>query len=153
MSVVSRAATGTYALLFTIPRTCSVHVGGLGRIELRCGTGLYVGSAFGSGGLVARLRHHLLSASTPRWHLDYLRRAIRPEEIWFTCDPRSREHLWAGVFAAMRAAGVPRDGFGASDCRCRSHLFHFATLPRLAAFRRAVRRRAPDHDPIATSAP
>jgi len=84
-----------------------------------------VGSAFGPGGLAARLRHHLQpTGATPHWHLDYLRPHLRPARLWYTTDPGCWEHLWAAALAAVREVQIPHPGLGASDCRCPSHLFY-----------------------------
>ena len=46
-----------------------------------------------------------------------------------------REHRWAGILGSSPATTIPMERFGASDCRCRSHLFGFAARPRVSAFR------------------
>lgn len=55
-------APGTYLLLLRVDSPCMVNVGRLGTATLGLGWVLYVGSAFGPGGLAARLRHHLRPA-------------------------------------------------------------------------------------------
>jgi Uri superfamily endonuclease len=60
-------------------------------------------------------------------------------EVWCTYDVVRLEHRWAGLFLHWAGAEVPLPGFGASDCRCRAHLFRFHAPPKLAAFRRHVR--------------
>ncbi|MCU0592573.1 MAG: hypothetical protein MUC57_14005, partial [Desulfobacterales bacterium] len=65
-----------------------------------------------------------------------LRSAASLQDIWFTPDPVPREHLWAEMTAGLPGAGIPIPRFGASDCRCRSRLFHFASKPVFASFRR-----------------
>jgi hypothetical protein len=84
------------------------------------------------------------------WHIDYLRPAVSLQEIWFTTDPVPREHLWAEMIAGLPGAGTPIPRFGASDCRCRSHLFHFASKPSFSVYRRLISRREPGHGPIQT---
>lgn len=129
------SAPGTYALLLDLPHARTVRVGRLGTIVFEAGFYLYAGSAFGPGGLAARLDHHLHIAARPHWHLDHLRREARVAALWITRDPR---HLECAFFeAALRMRGarpVPR--FGSSDCRCPSHLVALPRLPRRDAFRR-----------------
>jgi len=115
---------------------------------LREGYYAYVGSAFGPGGLGARLRRHLAVAKPLHWHIDYLRAAVAVVEIWVTLDHVRREHQWAAAVAAARPASMPLKGFGASDCDCPAHLFFSATLPSVRSFRARLSRRIPDLGPV-----
>jgi Uri superfamily endonuclease len=129
---------GTYALVMACYSDQRVSVGKLGRLRLRPGFYVYVGSAFGPGGLKARIAHHRKISKTPHWHMDYLRPALTLKEIWFTYDSSRREHQWADVLAGSRGATIPFSGFGASDCRCKSHLVFFDSRPSGACFRRRL---------------
>ncbi len=71
---VADTLPGTYSLLLYLPRTRLIRVGKLGEFGFANGHYCYVGSAFGPGGLRARLRHHARPAARPHWHIDYLRR-------------------------------------------------------------------------------
>ena len=139
------ARPGTYALLLRSDSAARVRIGRLGMLTATRGYYVYIGSAFGPGGLAARLAHHQRPLRRPHWHIDYLRPHARLIEIWFTNDAQPREHLWADLIGAMRSATIPLPGFGCSDCRCRSHLLHFARCPSLAAFRRRLRAACGDH--------
>ena len=66
------ARPGTYALLLGLDEPVELEVGRLGRIHFGSPFYLYFGSAFGPGGLVARLQHHLRPARRPHWHVDYV---------------------------------------------------------------------------------
>jgi Uri superfamily endonuclease len=127
-SVIAPSTPGTYALLFC-SRAARIRVGALGEVRLPAGSVVYVGSAFGPGGLAGRLRHHLRPVARPRWHLDYLRPALELRGVWLGEGPRRAEHQWAGWFAGLPAVSLPHPRFGASDCRCRSHLFHWRRPP------------------------
>ena len=72
------ARPGTYALLLRARSGGRIQIGRCGSLAVRPGWYVYVGSAFGPGGLRARLRHHCRLAERPHWHIDYLRRALRP---------------------------------------------------------------------------
>lgn len=133
-----RNLPGTYALVFESASDETVEVGKLGSLRLQSGFYVYVGSAFGPGGLKARIAHHAKISERPHWHIDYLRPALDLTEIWFTHDSRHREHQWAGVLASWSGATIPISGFGASDCRCNSHLFFFDSPPSGTGFRRRV---------------
>ena len=140
--------TGTYALILESGAARAVLVGRLGRLSLAPGWYVYVGSAFGPGGLRARCAHHLRIAAKPHWHIDYLRTATQVREIWYTHDPHPREHQWAEQILCARGAMTPFPGFGATDCRCLSHLSFHCVYPSLSAFRRRLFRRCPGHSTV-----
>ena len=131
---------GTYVLLLHLFRSASIHVGRLGIVTFPRGYYAYVGSAFGPGGVAARCRHHRLIADRPHWHIDYLRAATRLRQIWFSHDQQRREHQWSVLLGRSRGASLPLVGFGASDCGCSSHLFHFSSTPSFEGFRRRAYR-------------
>ena len=139
---------GTYALLLELPRPVCRRVGQLGAVAFDAPVYLYAGSAFGPGGLAARLRHHLGRARRPHWHIDFLRSAARPSEVWTTRDPRRLECAWFRAALALRGArAVP--GFGASDCACPSHLVTLPRLPSRDRFRRQLSARVSGCRPVA----
>ena len=130
---------GTYALVLNSMSEKSVAVGRLGTIRLKPGFYVYIGSAFGPGGLAARIGHHLKNSGRPHWHIDYLRPALRPYEVWYSFDPIPREHQWVEIHARASNASIPLPGFGSSDCRCSSHLFFYQIPPSGSYFRRRIR--------------
>ncbi len=58
-----------------------LEIGRLGSFNIIPGFYAYVGSAFGPGGLRARIRHHLESVAQPHWHIDYLLGYAEPVEV------------------------------------------------------------------------
>jgi len=138
---------GTYVLVLALRCAAWIRVGSLGGIFFSPGYYVYAGSAQGPGGLGARLGHHLREAARPRWHIDYLRTAARPERFWFLKAPANREHAWANLLGSMPGAAIPVRRFGASDCLCATHLFHFKKRPCLGRFRRLVGERFPADGP------
>lgn len=100
-----------------------VEVGRLGVFSFD-GAYLYVGSAQGAGG-VKRIDRHLQVACgnnpTKRWHIDYLLKAGRPKDIFVAFTERNVECKLAQKLS--RKAIPVISGFGASDCKCRTHLF------------------------------
>ena len=112
---------GTYALLLRLARARRVRIGRLGLVDFPAGRYIYVGSAFGPGGLRARIAHHMKRASHPHWHIDYLRRVCRVEGNWHLIGGRV-ECLWAHRLPCCQGV-TSVAGFGCSDCCCRSHLF------------------------------
>lgn len=104
-------------------------VGRLGPFAFPAGWYAYVGSACGPGGLRGRLAHHLGPLRRPHWHIDYLRAVAPVETIWLSAGDAAQEHAWAASLAQMPGAAIVAPRFGASDCRCPAHLFHFAAPP------------------------
>lgn len=89
---------------------------------------VYVGSAFGPGGVQARVGRHFRKAKRHRWHIDYLRAAVEPVGAWCSFVPNRLEHDWATAFNRVEdACCIP--GFGCSDCSCGSHLFAMPRMP------------------------
>jgi Uri superfamily endonuclease len=106
-----------------------IKIGRLGILKLQTGYYIYLGSAFGPGGLLARTRRHREKTGPKHWHIDYLKPWIDLRETWYTHDPTRREHQWATALLAETKASVPLPGFGSSDCRCETHLVHFSSKP------------------------
>ena len=131
---------GTYVLLASMARVQRVEIGALGEFEIIPGFYEYVGSAFGSGGLAARIGHHLESTAEPHWHVDYLLRMAKPVEVWFTTVEKRLEHSWAELLENPRLFRVPIPHFGSSDYhRSRlSHLFYSKRRPSFEWFRQEV---------------
>ena len=102
----------------------------------------------GHGGINARLKHHLKTASMPHWHIDYLRKKAVVKEIWKCKQNYSREHCWASFLQQSSGALVPVKGFGSSDCNCIAHLFYFKRQPALGTFRKAVKKSFPNDQQI-----
>jgi Uri superfamily endonuclease len=120
---------GTYALILRAVHPVSVMVGKAGQLEVRPGIYIYTGSAFGPGGLRARLARHLRKPLKLHWHIDYLRRVTVPLETWVVSGGENHEHAWARALLQLPYASLPMPGFGASDCRCPAHLIYLSNLP------------------------
>ncbi len=120
---------GTYALLLRLDNPVRLVVGKLGEADFLPGQYVYSGSAFGPGGLRARLNRHLSGTARLHWHIDFLRRAAPASEFCYTTLTASKnlECLWSQALARLPGAWIPQVGFGASDCisDCRAHLVAF----------------------------
>jgi len=125
---------GTYALVFKAKRTKRIIVGRLGTLNLRPGFYIYVGSAFGPGGLKARIGHHRESSSRRHWHIDYLSRISQVQGAWVSYGSQRLEHHWAEVLQGLPGARLPVAHFGSSDCHCEAHLTGFSKPPSLKIF-------------------
>ena len=115
-----------------------VQIGRLGCFRFSTGVYVYIGSAWGPGGLTTRLGRHLRSQKNCRWHIDYLRRYAPIIRIWFGRSRPRDEHLWADIIGSMNSAEIPARKFGSSDCRCPSHLFRLPGPPSIRGFNRVL---------------
>lgn len=127
---------GTYVLILHLRRKRRLRIGRLGVHTCVPGFYAYVGSAFGSGGLKARIGHHLNSAAAPRWHIDYLRKQARIAAVWYAVSRRKLEQEVAERLTNSPKFSVPVAGFGATDDYRpgSSHLFYSKRRPSLSAF-------------------
>jgi Uri superfamily endonuclease len=131
-----RSDPGTYALILKSETYASMQVGRLGELELRPGYYIYIGSAFGSGGVKARVERHWQVGKRKHWHIDYLREHVTPIKAWISYEADHLEHLWAQTLYDTSEFS-PIQGFGCSDCKCFSHLFHTSTNPDFDSFAHA----------------
>jgi Uri superfamily endonuclease len=130
---------GTYVLQLRSRGRRTIGIGRIGELTLLEGYYLYVGSAFGPGGLGARLGHHFEPSSRTHWHVDYLRRHTDLIGVWLGLHGTPQEHRWALAMSRGRGMQIQLPGFGASDCSCKSHLFFAARQPSISSFRRRLR--------------
>jgi Uri superfamily endonuclease len=135
--------TGNYVLLLHLPNDERLAIGKLGTFDFPAGWYAYVGSAFGAGGLVGRLKHHLKPVERPHWHIDYFRQAAHLQEIWLSPSTERHEQEWVDLLLAIPGAAVVVEGFGASDSKRESHLIYFDVRPLLEDFAVGVRARFP----------
>lgn len=132
MSALFPADKGTYILWrLRLPEPVKIPIGKRGIGDFPRGDYAYVGSAFGSGGVNGRLKHHLIPAKKPHWHIDYLKVHAVIFEVWTIASTQVYEHEWATTLANLPDASVPMGRFGSSDCDCIAHLIHFPTQPQI----------------------
>ena len=110
--------SGSYVLLLRLDEARTITAGRRPRQRFAAGYYAYVGSALN--GLSARLERHLRKEKRLHWHIDYLLLEARIVDI-VTCRSQERTECLIAATLAERFDAVA--GFGASDCRCRSHLF------------------------------
>jgi Uri superfamily endonuclease len=129
---------GSYVLIMRLPQRTALDIGRLGRFDFAPGWYAYAGSACGPGGLAARVSRHCRASKTVHWHVDHLRARAELTVVWYSVGNQKRECHWARVLSKLPDACVVAPGFGASDCRCGTHLLHFPTPPDRSAFARSV---------------
>lgn len=135
---------GTYILRLELVLDKRIRVGKHGIVLFTKGSYVYVGSAFGPGGLRARLGRHCRRKKKKRWHIDYLLAHADVKQIWYTLYPQPREHHWAQAIEQLEGATIPIPGFGSSDCRCKTHLYFFERPPGIETMKAYLKQRVPD---------
>src|SRR5438445_7719226 len=114
------ADPGVYQLHLHLPKHARVKVGRLGIFLFPAGRYVYTGSALG--GLARRLNRHQQRKKTLHWHIDYLLRHARIEEIEPLPTTERLECALNARSLERPGARVVVKGFGSSDCRCPAHL-------------------------------
>lgn len=111
---------GTYVLVITLGSDLTTEVGALGTLSFPAGVYLYTGSALG--GLDQRVSRHIRHEKTVKWHIDRLTVAADSVIAYESYPDYVPECELASM--ARDCGMVPSvDGFGCSDCSCRTHLF------------------------------
>jgi len=112
---------GIYILIIHVGKDINVNVGALGRIAFTKGLYAYVGSA--QANLEQRIKRHLRKEKHLFWHIDYLlnNSTARIIKVLYKQADKTEECNLAKVIGEK---GKPINGFGCSDCNCKSHLFH-----------------------------
>lgn len=133
------AVGGAYALAISLSR----HLKDLGPAQasgdLVADTYLYVGSAYGPGGIRARVRRHARADKPIHWHVDRLTRAGRI--VGVLALPGAEECDIVERARAAHPASAPIPGFGSSDCRrCDAHLLRWSAGHDLAKLEHGVAR-------------
>ena len=124
---------GTYILVLRSRSRRHIAIGRWGDLAMQPGYYLYVGSAFGPGGVAARVLRHWRQLKAKRWHIDYLREYTTPQAVWYSHAPIHLEHGWAETMKNLQGVR-PLAGFGCSDCACQAHLFFTPVKPALDSF-------------------
>ena len=117
-------AKGSYALVLRLDEPRPLRIGRLGSSVLPVGCYVYCGSALG--GLRGRIERHQRVEKRLHWHVDYLLEAARLTEVWVARTSIRLECSLAAYLLGCSEASAPVRGFGSSDCRCPSHLLHWA---------------------------
>ena len=99
-----------------------MRIGSLGIIDLRKGFYAYTGSAMG--GLEQRIKRHLRKEKNIHWHIDYLLGKTEIKKI-LVMETNVKSGECRAAEKLEQSGGVSVDGFGSSDCKCKSHLFYF----------------------------
>jgi Uri superfamily endonuclease len=107
-------------LIIKVDKKVDVNVGALGKLTFEKGLYAYVGSA--QANLEQRIKRHLAKEKRLFWHIDYLLNdsAARIVKVLYKQAGKTKE---CNLAKTISERGKPVDGFGCSDCSCKSHLF------------------------------
>ena len=128
---------GTYLFIFLLKGDLKIETRGGRRFFLPKGVYIYVGSAFGSGGIEVRVKRHLKRDKKLHWHLDWV---TTSEEFQFLdCVPFYNLRWECKIASFLQGLEIfePIEGFGSTDCSCPSHLFRLKNSERLIPALRA----------------
>jgi Uri superfamily endonuclease len=115
------AAPGAYWLVIELDAALDLDLPRRAPARLAPGRYVYCGSAFGPGGIRARVARHRKRDKAVRWHIDRLTAVGRVVAV--RAEPGGRECDLVAEVLARPGASVPVAGFGSSDCRrCAAHL-------------------------------
>ncbi|MEF8874549.1 MAG: GIY-YIG nuclease family protein [Candidatus Thermoplasmatota archaeon] len=110
---------GIYLLFLHLEGPVKKEIGQLGKINFELGTYIYVGSA--QRGIESRVKRHLREDKRKHWHIDYLLENASVEDM-IGYEEKKKEECKTASFLERKFKKI--EGFGCSDCRCDSHLFH-----------------------------
>jgi Uri superfamily endonuclease len=113
---------GVYILAVPLPRRSLMKIGALGFIDFKKGFYVYTGSAMG--GLEQRIARHLRKNKKLHWHIDYLLAKAEIKKV-LVKESNMKTEECSTARKLKDGGGAPVYGFGCSDCKCKSHLFHF----------------------------
>ena len=119
---------GVYLLAMQLVGARTVTVGRLGTFTFPPGYYIYIGSAMS--GFAGRINRHLKRKKRMHWHIDYFLEIA--DLLWvdlYETEENTDECRLCAQVAQLEGATVIAKGFGASDCRCKSHMYYFKNLP------------------------
>jgi len=111
---------GVYVLIIQLNGDTALSVGALGTLAFKKCLYAYVGSA--QTNMEQRIRRHLRREKRIFWHIDYLLNsdAARIVKVLHKQADKAEE---CAIAKALGERGASINGFGCSDCKCKSHLF------------------------------
>lgn len=116
-------AGGVYLLKLSLDENIDLKIGALGKKKFPAGYFFYAGTA--QKNLESRIKRHYSKNKKLHWHIDYLLNKAKLLDDYIFKLPREGECFLADLMIS-NGGKVLIDGFGASDCSCRSHLIYFS---------------------------
>jgi len=118
---------GRYIIVGRLSNEVCITSGPFSGLLLTRGYYFYTGSAFGPGGLRARITRHLNPETKKFWHFDHLKAFFCIEEVWYSLGGENQECQFIKELKGLDYSFFPLHKFGSSDCRhgCPGHLLRF----------------------------
>ena len=120
---------GNYLLILHLLKTGEIAVGKKIKHVFTEGYYIYIGSAYGPGGLQKRLERHFSKEKKIYWHIDYFLQHSKLIEAWTIAPAISLEHEIAEFLHTIPDFKPAYPHFGSSDCNCPTHLFKYGRKP------------------------
>ena len=112
---------GAYLLIARLVEPTSISIARRPARNLAAGWYAYAGSAYGPGGIHARVSRHFRSDKATRWHIDQLTQIA--SELIAVPAPGGNECALLQAMAAEPGVELSIPNFGSSDCKvCSTHL-------------------------------
>jgi sugar fermentation stimulation protein A len=127
---------GLYILVMRLKSGQKIRVGKFPETYFRAGLYLYVGRA--KQGLQRRLDRHMRKRKKLFWHIDYLLQKSTIAEIWIKYDSFDECQTAGKIKGLLKYSAFPQRSFGASDCRCPSHLLYLPEADDLESLRKTL---------------
>jgi sugar fermentation stimulation protein A len=127
-------ARGAYLLVLKNEGDESIRVG---RRDIYFYEGYYIYCGSAMNGLAKRIERHFLREKKLRWNIDYISARMQPIKAFGIL---SNEKIECWLSKELSAIFDAFDNFGASDCRCETHLYYSRTTP-LRKIEEFLRRR------------
>lgn len=127
IDLLNKNAKGVYQILFFLPDKKRIIVGQKGSFNFPKGYYVYTGSA--KNGLKGRILRHLRESKKKFWHIDYLLPHSKIKDV--IIHIQKSECYWNNRLFELDEFEVLVDGFGSSDCKCKTHLLYFRKKPEL----------------------
>jgi Uri superfamily endonuclease len=117
---------GLYLLVLRLKKGQKIKAGKLPEAYFNSGCYLYVGRA--KRGLKRRLDRHLRKDKKLFWHIDYFLRKTEVMDVWIKLYYFDECRIVSQIRKFLKNSGIPQKKFGASDCRCPSHLLYLPDI-------------------------
>ena len=124
---------GSYILMMKIDDDSRIRIGKLGLIDFSKGYYCYIGSALGKSiNLENRIERHKKlgkeKSGKVKWHIDYF--LVNPNtSIFNVVTIQSKEKMECDISRKIeKIADKSIEGFGCSDCDCKSHFHYFENI-------------------------
>jgi len=110
---------GSYILLIELKKDDYIQFGKNHKTFFKKGFYVYVGSALN--GLEKRINRHLRKIKKKHWHVDYFLDFADIVNVFYKENETRDECKIANI---LDGELEPIQGFGCSDCKCKTHLFY-----------------------------